>query len=54
MCRVEYGPCSDGLDCSETSPVNGSICLDLPGKTEKFRQRKASIPVVITGETFFS
>ena len=53
-CKVEYGPCSGGLDCSGTTPVNGSIHLDLPGKTVKFRQRKASIQVVITGETFFS
>ena len=32
MCRVEYGPCSGGLDCSETTPVTGNIHLNLPGK----------------------
>ena len=48
MCRVEYGPCSDGLDCSGTTPVNGTMHLDLPGKTAKFRQGKASIPFVIS------
>ena len=50
MCRVEYGPCSGGLDCSETTPVTGNIFLDLPGKTVKFRQGKASIPVFLTGK----
>ena len=35
MCRVEYGPCSGGLDCSGTTPVTGSIHLDLPGKNSK-------------------
>ena len=35
MCRVEYGPCSGGLDCSETTPVNGHIHLNLPSKKSK-------------------
>ena len=29
-CRVEYGPCSGGMDCSGTTPVTGNIRLDLP------------------------
>ena len=35
MCRVEYGPCSGGLDCSETTSVTGNIRLNLPCKNSK-------------------
>ena len=30
VCTVEYGACSDGVDCSGTTPVTGIIHLDLP------------------------
>ena len=31
MCTVEYVMCSDRIDCSETTPVTGTITLNLPG-----------------------
>ena len=31
MCRVEYASCPDGVDCSEATPVTGTIALNLPG-----------------------
>ena len=31
MCRVEYASCPDGVDCSEATPVTGTITLNLPG-----------------------
>ena len=31
MCEVEYASCPDGVDCSEATPVTGSITLNLPG-----------------------
>ena len=41
MCRVEYGECPDGVDCSEATAVTGSIQLNLPGiiqiKMEEYR-----------------
>ena len=34
MCRVEYASCPDGVDCSEATPVTGTITLNLPGVLE--------------------
>ena len=31
MCTVEYVMCSDRIDCSQTTPVTGTITLNLPG-----------------------
>ena len=31
MCEVEYAVCPDEVDCNRTSPVIGSIHLELPG-----------------------